>query len=414
MIIKTVLDKRSKTNDGKFPVKLRFSDKGKEVYYNFSIYAFTEEFDTISELFVSGDKNTRIRNSQYNSIINSAKEQVNGLIVEAKKNGRAISITELKESLLAIYDTTPEKEAITFNDYFKTFISHKKGRTAEIYASTLNKITSYAGKPLRFEEIDKRWLNAFDEYMSTEKIYSHHKKKENRTLLKVGLEVNARSLHFRNIRAVFNAAIDDEVTELNLYPFRKFKIKREETVKRAMKTEDIKALFSYAGTDTENWAIDIAKIIFYAIGINVKDLFYLEDFEDTLTYKRAKTGRLYNIPVEPELAILLNKYRDSSSSLVFKKQFQHHTSFGKKVNTYLGEVCEKLKISKITTYSLRHTWATIAAKLEIPTETIAKALGHGKKTVTDVYIDFDMFKVEVANRKVIDYVCLKEEVVIKK
>ena len=52
----------------------------------------------------------------------------------------------------------------------------------------------------------------------------------------------------------------------------------------------------------------------------------------------------------------------------------------------------------------RHSWATIAAYLDIPKDTIAAALGHGGHTVTDIYIEFDMRKVDEANRKVLDYV----------
>lgn len=32
------------------------------------------------------------------------------------------------------------------------------------------------------------------------------------------------------------------------------------------------------------------------------------------------------------------------------------------------------------------------------------ALGHGKKTVTDIYIKFDMRKVDAANRRIIDLI----------
>ena len=59
---------------------------------------------------------------------------------------------------------------------------------------------------------------------------------------------------------------------------------------------------------------------------------------------------------------------------------------------------------QLTMYWARHTWATIAASLDIPKETIAAALGHGGNTVTDIYIDFDQKKVDEANRKVIDHV----------
>lgn len=58
----------------------------------------------------------------------------------------------------------------------------------------------------------------------------------------------------------------------------------------------------------------------------------------------------------------------------------------------------------LTTYWSRHTWATIAASLDIPKETIAAALGHGGNDVTSIYIKFDEKKIDEANRKVIDYV----------
>lgn len=58
----------------------------------------------------------------------------------------------------------------------------------------------------------------------------------------------------------------------------------------------------------------------------------------------------------------------------------------------------------VTTYTARYSWATIAASLDIPKETIARALGHGGHSVTDIYIDFDQRKVDDANRRVIDWV----------
>ena len=59
----------------------------------------------------------------------------------------------------------------------------------------------------------------------------------------------------------------------------------------------------------------------------------------------------------------------------------------------------------ISSYWARHTWATIAASLDIPKETISAALGHEiGSPITSIYIKFDQNKVDEANRKVIDYV----------
>lgn len=58
-----------------------------------------------------------------------------------------------------------------------------------------------------------------------------------------------------------------------------------------------------------------------------------------------------------------------------------------------------------SSYWARHSWATVAASLDIPKETISEALGHeiGSR-VTSIYINFDRRKVDEANRRVLDWV----------
>ena len=56
------------------------------------------------------------------------------------------------------------------------------------------------------------------------------------------------------------------------------------------------------------------------------------------------------------------------------------------------------------TYTARHTWATLAAELDIPDETISLGMGHSTgNRVTNIYINRNQKKVDEANRKVIDY-----------
>lgn len=59
----------------------------------------------------------------------------------------------------------------------------------------------------------------------------------------------------------------------------------------------------------------------------------------------------------------------------------------------------------LSSYWARHTWATLAAQLDVPKETIAAALGHEiGMAVTSIYIDFNQSKIDEANRRVLDYV----------
>lgn len=134
-----------------------------------------------------------------------------------------------------------------------------------------------------------------------------------------------------------------------------------------------------------------------------------------IEFNRSKTKRHYSIKVEPEALAIINKYKGKNYLIGVLDRYTNHTDFRKRTNKALQRIggTEKGKqgaktfrplFPQITTYWARHTWATIAASLDIPKETISQALGHGGHSVTDIYIDFDRKKVDEANRRVIDYV----------
>ena len=138
--------------------------------------------------------------------------------------------------------------------------------------------------------------------------------------------------------------------------------------------------------------------------------------EGRIEYNRSKTKRLYSIKVEPEAMAIIEKYRGKGRLLDILDRYGNHKDYVKRLNGNLqriGVVKREGRGGKkvlnplfptLTTYWARHTWATIAASLDIPKETIAAALGHGGNTVTDIYIDFDRKKVDDANRRVMDWV----------
>lgn len=396
MIIKTILDTRRSNKEGKFPVKISFANLGKTAMISLNIWVFYYEFDKEHGLLHSPDKKTMQIFQKHNSYINNEISKASNLLNSLQLEGKdLINPMRFKELLLS----NKEQFNYTFNSYLKKFIENKSGRTAEIYIATLNKIEKHFGKNVYFEDINYKWLDLFDRKMQKEEFYNSAGE-----IIKIGLAINARSIHMRNIRSVFNNAIDNEIIGIELYPFRRYKIKKEETPKRAISVENLRKIFSFEGSIQQNWARDVSKLIFFLIGINVKDLFYLSEIHnETTSYKRAKTGRLYNIKIQPETHILLNRFSGNNGLLIFEEQFKNYHSFGAKINDYLKSICKELNITKITTYTLRHTWATIAANLEISKDIISLALGHGKKTTTDIYIDYDKNKIDKANRKVIDY-----------
>lgn len=135
-----------------------------------------------------------------------------------------------------------------------------------------------------------------------------------------------------------------------------------------------------------------------------------------LEYIRAKTHKLYSIKIEPEAAELLEKYKGKNYLLFVSDNCSNYKNYLHRLGEALKSIGPVKRVGRggkkvreplfpnISQYWCRHSWATIAASLDIPKETIAAGLGHGGNTVTDIYIDFDRRKVDEANRRIIDWV----------
>lgn len=279
---------------------------------------------------------------------------------------------------------------------FGRFMEHKTGRTKNLYECTEKKIRSFLGKEadrLRFEQVNVEWLHRFNDYLA-----------------QTAPSANSRSIHMRNFRAIFNYAIDNEIT--TNYPFRRFKIKGEPTRKRNFDVDTLRAIFNADVLDP--WMVryrDLFKLTFMLIGINFVDLCNLKDVRNgRIEYVRAKTHKLYSIKLEPEIEAIIAKYRGDIHLLNYMDTYKDYRSFYMNTCTGLKAIRERLaeknivNIDTLTTYWARHSWATIAASLDIPKETIAAALGHSSHTVTDIYIEFDYRKVDEANRRVLNWV----------
>lgn len=249
--------------------------------------------------------------------------------------------------------------------------------------------------------MDKSWLENFEAWMAKT------------------MKVNAYAIHLRNIRSVFNYAIDEEYT--TLYPFRRFSIKKEETRKRSLTAEQLRLLRDYPCEEYQIRYRDMFMPMFYLIGVNAADLFNAKHsalVNGRFEYKRAKTGKLYSIKVEPEAQAIIEKYKGKDYLLNIMDEYGNYKDFLHRMGIGLKQIGETERkglggkksrnplFPDLSSYWARHTWATVAAELDVPKEVIAHALGHSwaNSTTTDIYIRFDMKKVDEANRKVIDFV----------
>lgn len=343
-----------------------------------------------------------------NTVLSQQKNEWDMALIKLIESGQArtaSSVTVLKRMILEELDPDEfkKREEGVFLRRFRDYTESREAEgTREKYRQTLQKMADFDKDLGRrtFEEITRHWLSGFDRYMA-----------------RTAPSANARAIHLRNIRAVFNDALDDEI--ITCYPFRKFKIKTVKTRKRSLTAEQLRQLISYPVEEYQIIYRDMFMLMFYMIGINAVDLFLSRPYaiaNGRLEYTRAKTKRLYSIKVEAEASDLIEKYKGKDFLINIMDGRANYVDFLHRMDKALKQIGpvqrqgrggKKIRtplFPELSQYWCRHTWATIAAELDIPKETIAAALGHGGNSVTDIYINFDMRKVDEANRRVIDYV----------
>lgn len=386
---KLYLDNRRLKDDGTAPIKITISHNRKATHLPTGICVRPEHWDNRS-LQVVGITTKH----QLNRQIASIKHEVDSIIMDIKRIN-TMTVQAIRKHIEDTMSGTMEVGNL-IAPRFANYANNLSKRTQEIYSSTYRKLSAFDRnfESLTFDDINKDWLRRFDAFM-----------------IKDTPSVNARNIHMRNIRAVFNDAIDNEVT--TNYPFRTFSIRNTTTRKRSYTIDEIRKILASDLPGRHGKYMDLFKLSFYLIGINIIDMLYLNNiYKGRVEYNRSKTKRPYSIKIEPEAMSIIEKYRGDNYLLKYMDSNKNYRTVYKHLYLALTESVDMLNaiddgvtIPKLTTYWARHTWATIASELNIPIEVIAEALGHeyGNRT-TNIYINFDIKKVDEANRKVLDYV----------
>lgn len=411
---KLYLDTRAVGEDEPAPLKVAITKKRQAAYISLGVKLKKSQWDSKKQRIINAPNKLRLENFIKNKLM-----EIENAIMELQTKGQLTKQTsiQIKNKVISFLDPDVDKGNLFINRYIDYMNSRPAERTKEIYATTLKKMKTFDDKvdTYSFEDISKDWLKRLDTF-----------------LINQGLRKNSRNIHFRNIRAVFNDAIDNEVT--NHYPMRTFDINPEQTAKRSLSIEELRTLFSYNIQPWQQKYLDYFKLTFYLIGINPADILNCEQsniIDGRLQYRRKKTGRLYSIRIEPEAKEIIDRYKGTIKLVNFSESMKNYKQFVGKANKGLKTIGQVVKVRNekkkahdfkkefhikynslfpnISLYWARHTWATIAFSIGIPEEIIAEALGHshGNRT-TAIYIDKSVANIDAANRKVLDYVLNKE------
>ena len=306
-----------------------------------------------------------------------------------------------------------ETEEISFTDYFKGYINKmiNEGREnpASNYIYSIKSLVTFSGKEnLNFSEITSKLLNDWIESLKD--------------------TARAKNLYPLCVSTVFSAGLleyndyDRDIIMIKNLPFMRVKIPKNNLAeKRAINNHTLLKLFSAdvskAKMDVKTpMAQDVAMLIFCLAGINVADLYYMDKtcrVGNKLHYIRHKVKAKRGSNAKMEITIpkcimpLFDKYKGVNKLFSFSDKICSENGFLKSIDMGLKEVATIAKVKEnITTYTFRHSWATIAQNdCGASTELVGFALNHASAhRVTEGYIKKDFSPIDKLNIKVIENV----------
>ena len=384
--ISLILDKRYRFKDDTYLIKIKIFRNHEAMYIPTGIKVQEHEWNKDAKKIIQ-----RRDKSMLNLKLTDIYSSIFHRMQELQDKGKLKIITNRKLYDYLV-DNSDDKNKELFKTQYAAYLDNvSTKRTKEIYQSTYKHISMFCDiETLSLNEINIQWLDDFVKYLTKEGCKA----------------VNTRSIHLRNIRAIINHAKKTGV--INRYVFDNYKIEREETVKRSLTIDETRKLLHADLSERESMYRDIFFLIIYLMGINLVDLSLLKEIKNgRISYRRAKTGTLYNIKVEQEALEIIEKYKGKHHLLYIFDRYKNYNDFKRRFNENLKRICHKIGIEEnISTYWARHTFATLMYEIGIPMDTIADCLGHKSyhNKITLVYVIKSTEKIDAANRKLIDYI----------
>lgn len=382
--IRLYLDTRSKRADGTHPIRLAVNHHGGTAFISLGQFIKKDEWDKrVCRVRKRPDRDS------INDYLLDRLNFYNKMMMQAQcRYSYRGDITARQLRDLIVSEAEPHVNTPTLlHDVLLRFISRDmRPSTRRNYESTWRAVERFdnSADRLTLENVSRDWVERFNLFLASE-----------------GKIQNTRTIRLRHIAAVFNYAIDLELT--SNYPFRRFNLSLTETKYRDLSVDEMREVLSADVPPRRKHLLDAFRLSFYLIGINTNDMFNLTEsniVRGRLEYKRLKTGKNYSILLQPEALELIAKYKGKAKLLSFCERYKTSCSFSVSLNTALHDIKDGM-----TMYYARHTWATLAFRLGISKDTISLALGHSFGVrVTSTYINTDLSRVDEANRRVLDWV----------
>ena len=379
--------------------------------------AFAEEWDAESESVVV--------NGNRSNLLLGIQERLAWDVARLEKVVRSLETERRRftadDVITMFHKLTKESSLFTFmHGVIAQLKQLGKVRTSETYTATLKSF-------MAFRDEQDVPLDGISSDMML--MYEAHLKAR-------GVRMNTISFYMRNLRAVYNRAVEKGLTQPN-NPFRHVYTGVDKTVKRAIPIKAIKALkeLDLSMKPSLDFARDMFLFSFYTRGMSFVDIAYLKktDLQNgILTYRRRKTGQELSIKWEKCMAEIIAKYPENKTDYLLpiikeegngRNSVSHQaclngrvvTDEGKAnerrqydntlhlVNYRLKELSTMLKLQRpLTMYVARHSWASAAKAKNVPLSVISEGMGHDSETTTQIYLAYlETSVVDKANKMIL-------------
>lgn len=272
-----------------------------------------------------------------------------------------------------------------------------KIRTSETYTATLKSFMAFReSQDVPLDGISSDMMLLYEAHLKTRDV-----------------SMNTISFYMRNLRAVYNRAVEKGLTPQNK-PFRHVYTGVDKTIKRAIPIKEIKALkeLDLSLKPSLDFARDMFMFSFYTRGMSFIDMAYLKksDLQNgILTYRRRKTGQQLTIKWEKCMEDIVSKYPKNQTDYllpIIKETLNERRQYDNAlhlVNYHLKGLSSMLKLQRpLTMYVARHSWASAAKAKNVPLSVISEGMGHDSEATTQIYLaSLETSVIDKANKMIL-------------
>lgn len=375
-----IIDQRRAKKSGLFPIKIQIVHKRRQRYWSTGKDISPQDWERMIS-----NRSTRMRELYQD--LDELFDRFRGYIQEITRKGEF--------NFRALDQIMGRGDTKSLNDLFGSRIAELTANeqigNMIWYRNVLRSIERYTPEPIPIIRVNIEWLSQYEHYMIKDK-------KSFATI----------SMHLRAVRAIMNLALNRGLIRENDYPFGhgKFEIQSYNGRKKALTIKQIEEISKYKCSKANERYRDMWLFIYLCNGINVADMIRLK-FKNIqsgeLFFIRQKTARTSKtikeicVTVTPEMEHIIKQWgnkphpdsyifsilKGNESAMEIKVRTQ---SITRSINRAMHAIGEELGLGVISTYTARHSFATVLKRSGAPISYISESLGHSDLKTTEHYL----------------------------